>query len=44
MSIPLLESAAGALGPLLCEEVAFIGGACIALWLTDPAAPGAPSF
>jgi hypothetical protein len=34
----MLEQAAGALGPL-CEEVVFLGGASIALWLTDPGAP-----
>lgn len=38
MSIELLEQAASALGPL-CEEVVFIGGACVALWITDPGAP-----
>ncbi len=38
MSTALLEEAAGALGPL-CEEVVFLGGACIGLWLTDPGAP-----
>ena len=39
MSIALLEQAAGALAPPLCEEVVFIGGACIVLWLSDPGAP-----
>lgn len=39
MSIALLEQAAGALGSSLCEEVVFIGGACIVLWLTDPSSP-----
>jgi hypothetical protein len=39
VSIALLEQAAGALGPALCEEVVFIGGACIVLWLTDPSSP-----
>ncbi|HEY7952425.1 MAG TPA: hypothetical protein VID70_05505 [Solirubrobacteraceae bacterium] len=39
MSIALLEQAAEALGPALCEEVVFIGGACIVLWLTDPSSP-----
>jgi hypothetical protein len=38
VSIALLEQAADALGPLR-EEVVFVGGACIALWLTDPSAP-----
>ncbi len=38
MSIGLLEQAADAVGPL-CEEVIFLGGACIALWITDPGAP-----
>lgn len=38
MSTELLEQAAAALGPL-CEEVVFLGGASIALWVSDPAAP-----
>ena len=38
MSIELLERAAKALGPLL-DEVVFVGGATIVLWITDPAAP-----
>lgn len=38
MSIALLELAAAALGPLT-EELVFVGGATIALHLTDPAAP-----
>jgi predicted nucleotidyltransferase len=38
VSIELLEQAASALGPL-CEEVVFLGGACIELWITDPGAP-----
>ena len=38
MSTELIEVAAAALGPLL-PEVAFLGGASIQLWLTDPAAP-----
>lgn len=38
MSTELLEQAAGALGPL-SEEVVFLGGASIALWVSDPAAP-----
>lgn len=36
MSIELLETAAGALGPLR-ERVVFLGGATIGLWMTDPA-------
>lgn len=40
MSTDQLESAATALGPLL-EEVVFLGGASIHLWLSDPAAPAA---
>lgn len=39
MSIELLEMAAGALGPALLEDVVFLGGASIHLWLSDPAAP-----
>lgn len=38
MSIDLLELAAGALGPLL-DEVVFVGGATVTLWITDPGAP-----
>lgn len=38
MSIELLELAADALDGLL-DEVAFVGGATLALWITDPAAP-----
>lgn len=38
MSIELLERAARALEPLL-EDVVFLGGASLALWITDPAAP-----
>lgn len=38
MSIALLERAAAELGPLV-EEVAFVGGATVVLWITDPAAP-----
>jgi len=38
MSLELLELGAAALGPLL-EEVVFVGGASIVLWITDPAAP-----
>ena len=38
MSIELLELAAQALEPLL-DEVVFLGGASLALWITDPGAP-----
>lgn len=38
MSTELLEQAASSLGELL-EEVVFVGGATISLWITDPAAP-----
>jgi len=38
MSALQLESAAAALGPLL-EEVVFVGGATVYLWITEPAAP-----
>jgi hypothetical protein len=38
MSIDLLERGAAALGPLV-EQVAFVGGATVALWITDPGAP-----
>ena len=38
MSIELLELAADALGELL-EEVVFVGGATVTLWITDPGAP-----
>jgi hypothetical protein len=38
MSIELLETAAQALGPLV-EEVVFLGGASIQMWISDPAAP-----
>jgi hypothetical protein len=38
MSIAMLERAAHMLAPFL-DEVAFVGGATIALWITDPAAP-----
>ncbi len=37
MSIELLESAAGALQELV-QDVAFLGGASLALWISDPAA------
>jgi len=35
-----LEIAAGLLGPIL-DEVVFVGGATVHLWLTDPSAPPA---
>jgi predicted nucleotidyltransferase len=38
VSIDLLERGAAALGPLV-EQVAFVGGATIVLWITDPGAP-----
>lgn len=38
MSIPLLELAASKLG-VLADELVFVGGATIALWITDPAVP-----
>ncbi len=38
MSEALLELAADILGPLV-EEVVFVGGATIHLWLTEAAAP-----
>ena len=38
MSFELLDLGAAALGPLL-EEVVFVGGASVVLWITDPAAP-----
>lgn len=38
MSLDLLELAAARLGPLV-EEVAFLGGASLALWTDDPGAP-----
>lgn len=40
MSIELLERGAAALGPLL-DQVAFVGDATVALWITDPGAPAA---
>lgn len=40
MSIELLDPAAAAPGPLL-DEVVFVGGATVARWITDPAAPPA---
>ena len=38
MSIELLELAADALGELL-DEVVFVGGATVTLWISDPGAP-----
>jgi hypothetical protein len=38
MSVELLERGAAALGPLV-DQVAFVGGATIVLWITDPGAP-----
>lgn len=38
MSALQLETAAAVLGPVL-DEVVFVGGATIHLWITDPAAP-----
>jgi hypothetical protein len=38
VSIELLERAATVLGPLV-EEVVFVGGASVVLWITDPGAP-----
>jgi hypothetical protein len=38
VSAELLEMAARALGPLL-EEVVFVGGASVHLWISDPGAP-----
>lgn len=38
MSFDLLESGVAALGPLT-EEVVFVVGATLVLWITDPAAP-----
>lgn len=40
MSAAQLETAAGLLGPLL-DEVVFVGGATVHLWLTEPGAPPA---
>jgi hypothetical protein len=40
MSIELLELAAQTLAPLL-DEMAFLGGATVVLWITDPGAPPA---
>lgn len=38
MSVELLELAAARLGELL-DELVFVGGATVGLWITDPAAP-----
>src|ERR1700690_2141589 len=38
MNEALLESAADILGPLV-DEVVFVGGATVHLWLTEPSAP-----
>ncbi|CAN5472706.1 hypothetical protein BH20ACT15_BH20ACT15_02360 [soil metagenome] len=38
MSIELLELGASALGEI-ADEVVFVGGATVSLWITDPAAP-----
>jgi hypothetical protein len=38
VSIELIELAAATLGPVK-DRVAFLGGAAMALWITDPAAP-----
>jgi hypothetical protein len=38
MSIAMLERAARELAPFL-DELAFVGGATVVLWITDPAAP-----
>lgn len=38
MSIELLERAAAALGPL-ADDLVFVGGATVVLWITDPGAP-----
>lgn len=38
MTVELIERAASKLGPLV-EEVAFVGGASVPLWITDPGAP-----
>lgn len=38
MSIAMLERAADELAPFL-DEVAFVGGATVVLWITDPGAP-----
>jgi hypothetical protein len=38
VSVELLQLAAQALEPVL-NEVVFLGGASVALWITDPGAP-----
>jgi hypothetical protein len=38
MSAPQLEAAAAVLGPLV-DEVVFVGGATVHLWITEPGAP-----
>jgi hypothetical protein len=38
MNVELLELASAVLDEL-CEEVVFVGGATVALWITDPSAP-----
>lgn len=38
MTVELLERAAAALGPLV-DDVVFVGGATLGVWITDPAAP-----
>ncbi|MGH2942386.1 MAG: hypothetical protein ACRDLN_06410 [Solirubrobacteraceae bacterium] len=38
MSVELLDLAADTLGELL-DEVVFVGGATVVLWITDPGAP-----
>lgn len=38
MSVELLERGHAALGELV-DEVVFVGGATVTLWITDPAAP-----
>jgi hypothetical protein len=38
MSLELLELGAVALGPLV-EEVVFVGGASVVLWITDVPSP-----
>jgi hypothetical protein len=38
MTVALLERAAASLGPVL-DEIVFVGGATVVLWITDPGAP-----
>lgn len=38
MNVELLEVASAVLGEL-CDEVVFVGGATVTLWITDPSAP-----